>query len=93
MDRSELEKLAYLARLNVDDDVLDEVAQSITNVLALVDQLQSADTGGVAPMAHPQDAQQQLREDKVTEPDVREQYQAIAPQVEDGLYLVPKVIE
>ena len=93
MDRSELEKLANLAQLNVDDNVFDDVTKSITDILALVDQLQSVDTTGVETMAHPQDALQRLREDKVTEPNVREQYQAIAPQTENGLYLVPKVID
>lgn len=93
MDRSELEKLAHLARINVDDDVLEDAAKSITDVLALVDQLQSANTEGVAPMAHPQDAKQRLRADEVNEPNLRDAYQAIAPQTEDGLYLVPKVID
>ncbi|GAB1258338.1 Asp-tRNA(Asn)/Glu-tRNA(Gln) amidotransferase subunit GatC [Aurantivibrio plasticivorans] len=93
MDQSELEKLAHLARIDVADDVLEDAARSITDVLALVDQLQSANTDGVAPMAHPQDAQQRLRADDVTEPNCRDAYQAIAPQTEEGLYLVPKVID
>lgn len=93
MDRSELEKLANLARLNVGDNVLDEVAKSITDVLTLVDHLQSVDTTGVETMAHPQDALQTLRDDVVSEDNVREEYQAIAPQTENGLYLVPKVID
>ncbi|MGH1472429.1 MAG: Asp-tRNA(Asn)/Glu-tRNA(Gln) amidotransferase subunit GatC [Cellvibrionaceae bacterium] len=93
MNRSELEKLANLARLNVDENVLDDAAKSITDILALVDQLQAVDTAGVATMAHPQDAVQVLREDNVTESNVRDQYQSIAPQTENGLYLVPKVID
>lgn len=93
VERSELEKLAHLARLNVADNVFDEVAQSITDVLALVDRLQSADTQGVEPMAHPQDALQRLRTDQVTEANHRDDFQAIAPQTESGLYLVPKVID
>lgn len=93
MDRSELEKLAELARLNVDDNVFDEVAKSIADVLALVDQLQSVDTQGIETMAHPQDALQRLRDDQVTEPDVRDQFMAIAPETDAGLYLVPRVIE
>ncbi|MEX1032664.1 MAG: Asp-tRNA(Asn)/Glu-tRNA(Gln) amidotransferase subunit GatC [Cellvibrionaceae bacterium] len=93
MDRSELEKLALLARLNVDDSVFDEVAQGIGDVLALVEQLQAVDTQGVEPMAHPLDALQRLRPDDITEGNCRDTYQAIAPQTEKGLYLVPKVIE
>lgn len=93
MDRPELEKLAHLARLTVADNVLDEVAQSITDILALVDQLQAVDTAGVEPMAHPLNASQRLRPDEVTESNQRELFLAIAPQSENGLYLVPKVID
>lgn len=93
MDRSELENLALLARLNVDDSVFHEVSQGIDDVLALVEQLQAVDTEGVEPMAHPLDALQRLRADEVTEGNCRETYQAIAPQTEKGLYLVPKVID
>ncbi|WP_188149968.1 Asp-tRNA(Asn)/Glu-tRNA(Gln) amidotransferase subunit GatC [Teredinibacter waterburyi] len=93
MDVSEIEKLAHLARLNINDETIDETAKSITGVLALVDQLQAANTDGTAPMAHPLDAIQKLRIDEVSEPNQRERFQAIAPATEDGLYLVPKVIE
>jgi aspartyl-tRNA(Asn)/glutamyl-tRNA(Gln) amidotransferase subunit C len=93
VDRSDIVKLANLARLNVSESALDEVANSIGNVLALVDQLQAVDTGDVEPMAHPLDALQRLRDDVVTEPNRRERFQAIAPATENGLYLVPKVIE
>lgn len=93
VDRSELEKLALLARLNVDDSVFEEVSQGISDVLALVEQLQAVDTGGVEPMSHPLDTVQRLRPDEVSEANRRDAFQAIAPQTEDGLYLVPKVIE
>jgi aspartyl/glutamyl-tRNA(Asn/Gln) amidotransferase subunit C (EC 6.3.5.-) len=93
VDVSEIEKLAHLARLNINDETIDETAKSITGVLALVDQLQAANTEGTAPMAHPLDAIQKLRIDEVSEPNQRERFQAIAPATEDGLYLVPKVIE
>lgn len=93
MDRSEIQKLATLAKLNISADAVDEVAESIANVLALVDQLQAADTRGVEPMAHPLDAVQRLRPDEVTEPNQRAAFQAIAPATENGLYLVPKVID
>lgn len=93
MERSELEKLALLARLNVDDSVFEDVSQGISQVLGLVEQLQAVDTQGVEPMAHPLDALQRLRPDEVTEGNCRGAYQAIAPQTENGLYLVPKVID
>ena len=65
----------------------------LNGILALIDQMRAVDTTGVEPMSHPQQAMQRLREDEVTERDRREAFQAIAPATEDGLYLVPKVIE
>lgn len=93
MNPSDIENLSNLARLQVDQETLEETAKSITDVLALVDQLQAADTDGVAPMAHPLDAVQRLRADDISETNQREKFQAIAPATEDGLYLVPKVID
>lgn len=93
MDRTEIEALANLAKLHVNTEVVDEVASSITDILTMVDQLQAVDTQNVEPMAHPQDGSQRLRSDEVAEVDVRQEFQAIAPQTEGGLYLVPKVIE
>jgi len=65
----------------------------LNGILAMVDAMRAVDTTGVEPMAHPQEATQRLREDRVTENDEREIFQSVAPAVEDGLYLVPKVIE
>jgi aspartyl-tRNA(Asn)/glutamyl-tRNA(Gln) amidotransferase subunit C len=93
VDRSDIAKLAVLARIAISDDAADEVANRISTVLALVDQLQAVNTDGVLPMAHPLDAVQRLRVDVVTEPNQRELFQSIAPAVQDGLYLVPQVIE
>lgn len=93
MDQSDIAKLANLAHLDINDTTAGEVAESINAILGLVDQLQAADTDGVEPMAHPQDAQQRLRRDEVSEGNVREKFQAIAPATEQGLYLVPKVID
>ena len=93
MDASAIEKLAHLARLEISAATVEETATSITEVLALVDELQAADTGNTTPMAHPLDAKQRLREDVVSESDVREVFQAIAPATADGVYLVPKVID
>ncbi|BFM10776.1 Asp-tRNA(Asn)/Glu-tRNA(Gln) amidotransferase subunit GatC [Simiduia litorea] len=93
VDRSDIEKLGELARLEISEATIDEVTNRLANVLALVDQLQAADTDKVAPMAHPMDANQRLRADVVTETNQRDAFQAIAPATEDGLYLVPKVID
>jgi aspartyl-tRNA(Asn)/glutamyl-tRNA(Gln) amidotransferase subunit C len=88
---TEIEKLAQLARLEIRPKDLAEVATRITNVLALVDQLQAVNTDAVAPMAHPLDAVQRLRADTVTEPDQREEFLAIAPATDNDLDPVPKV--
>lgn len=93
VDRSDIAKLAELARIAISENTADQVANSISDVLALVDQLQAVNTDGVVPMAHPLDAVQRLRTDEVTEPNQRECFQAIAPATQDGLYLVPQVIE
>ena len=93
VDRSDIEKLADLARIEVTENTVDEVASSISDILTLVDQLQAVDTTGVAPMAHPLDAVQRLRADQVTEENQRDALQANAPATEDGLFLVPKVID
>ncbi|MDX1453810.1 MAG: Asp-tRNA(Asn)/Glu-tRNA(Gln) amidotransferase subunit GatC [Oleiphilaceae bacterium] len=89
----DIKKIAHLARLQVSSEEAEKLSGDIANILALVDQLQSADTTGVEPMANPLDAIQVLRADEVTEHNQRDKYQAIAPATEDGLYLVPKVIE
>lgn len=90
---SDIAKLAHLARIAVSDDEVNLVTERISDVLNLVDQLQAVNTEGVQPMAHPLDATQRLRADQVTEPNQRDEFQAIAPATEDGLYLVPRVIE
>ncbi len=93
LERSEVESIAHLARLAVDEADIPRYAEELSRILDLVAQMNSVDTQGVAPMAHPQDVHQRLRADEVTESDQRDHFQGIAPQVEDGLYLVPKVIE
>ncbi|MEQ8955189.1 MAG: Asp-tRNA(Asn)/Glu-tRNA(Gln) amidotransferase subunit GatC [Gammaproteobacteria bacterium] len=93
LDKSEVEKIAYLARLRITDSEADEVAGRITAILALIDQMQSVNTDSVEPLAHPVDAVQRLRADEVTESNQRDALQTLAPATEDGLYLVPKVIE
>jgi aspartyl-tRNA(Asn)/glutamyl-tRNA(Gln) amidotransferase subunit C len=90
---ADIEKLAHLARLDIKADAMPDVASRIANVLRLVDQLTALDTDHVTPMAHPLDAVQRLSPDIVTEPNQRESFLAIAPASEQGLYLVPKVID
>jgi aspartyl-tRNA(Asn)/glutamyl-tRNA(Gln) amidotransferase subunit C len=89
----DVEKIAYLARLGIDHKDIESYAQDLSNMLDLMKQMGETDTNGVLPMAHPMDQIQRLRADEVTETDSRDNFQKIAPLVEDGLYLVPKVIE
>ncbi len=93
IERHEIEKLATLARIAIDDSTINEVSRRLGSVLELVDQLQAADTEGVEAMSHPVQAIQRLREDEVTEINQRDALQATSPDIEDGLFLVPKVIE
>ena len=93
IEQDEIEKIAELARISIAEDQIGELTQRITEILAMVDQLQAVDTRGVAPMANPLDATARLRADKITESNQRDAFQAIAPAVEAGLYLVPKVID
>ncbi len=85
--------IADLARIELAEAEAQALARELNGILAIVDEMLAVDTAGIVPMAHPQDARQRLRDDVVTETDERELFQSIAPQVEDGLYLVPRVIE
>ncbi len=93
IEQGEIEKIAELSRIRIADEEIGQVTQRITEILQMVDQLQAVDTHNVEPMANPLDATQRLRPDKVTQSNRRDAFQAIAPAVENGLYLVPKVIE
>ena len=93
IEQDEIEKIAELARIRISDEQIGQVTRRITEILQMVDQLQAVDTRDIEPMANPLDATQRLRADEVTESDRREAFQAIAPAVENGLYLVPKVID
>ncbi len=93
LSKAEVENIAHLARLRLGDDELSNVIENLSRIIDFVDQLQAVDTAGVEPMAHPLEMVQRLRDDAVTEQDQRDLYQANAPAVEAGLYLVPKVIE
>lgn len=89
----QIKQVALLARLSLPADKVEPYARQLSNILDMVGQLSNAATDEVAPMAHPLDMVQRLRPDVVTEPNRREDFQAIAPAVDNGLYLVPKVIE
>jgi aspartyl-tRNA(Asn)/glutamyl-tRNA(Gln) amidotransferase subunit C len=93
LDPKDIRKLCDLARLEITDAELGDVAKKLSSIVAMVGELQAVDTEGVAPMAHPLDRPQRLRADIVTETDRHELYQRNAPLVERDLYLVPKVIE
>ncbi|MDH5395782.1 MAG: Asp-tRNA(Asn)/Glu-tRNA(Gln) amidotransferase subunit GatC [Gammaproteobacteria bacterium] len=93
LDKNDVEKIAHLARLAISGDDIPGYANSLSNILALVEQMDAVNTDAVSPMAHPHEAHQRLREDRVSEENQREHFQAIAPSVEEGLYLVPQVIE
>jgi aspartyl-tRNA(Asn)/glutamyl-tRNA(Gln) amidotransferase subunit C len=89
----DVRRIARLARLEVSERELEAVRGELDGILGLVAELQAVDTAGVAPMAHAQDVTLRLRDDGVSEADRRAAHDAIAPAVEAGLYLVPKVIE
>ena len=93
----QVRRIARLARLEISPHEVAPVAARLNRVLGLIEQMSAVDTRGIEPMAHPLDALlpqgQRLRPDEVTEQDRREAYQAVAPATQDGLYLVPKVIE
>ena len=93
ISRADIEKVAVLARIRLDDKQIPALENDLSNILSLVDQLSAANTDNVEPLAHPLDAVQRLRADEVTESNQREAFQAIAPATENGLYLVPRVIE
>lgn len=93
LTRADVEKIAHLARVAIREEDIPAYAENLSNILALVEQMEAVDTAGVDPLAHPLDAVQRLRPDVVTESDLRDDFQSVAPRTEDGLYLVPKVIE
>ena len=93
LDKTDVEKIAHLARLAIDETDIPSYVRELSNIFDLVEQLGEADTSNISPMAHPLDAHQRLRPDVVTETNQRELFQSIAPETVDGLYLVPQVIE
>ena len=90
---NQVARIADLARLELSAAEAAAMQQQLNDILAMIDQMNAVDTQGVEPMSHPQEAAQPLREDVASDPGDRDLHSAIAPAVEDGLYLVPKVIE
>jgi aspartyl-tRNA(Asn)/glutamyl-tRNA(Gln) amidotransferase subunit C len=98
LDLSDVKRLAILAQLHLTDEQANQTLPKLNGIFDLVEQMQAVDTAGIEPLNHPiaafqQDLSLRLREDIVTEPNRREDYQRVAPATQDGLYLVPKVIE
>ena len=93
ISKSDVERVARLARIGIEPHEAERYSIDLSNILTLVEQMNKIDTEGIQPMAHPQDIQLRLRDDEVKEVNKRDQFQAIAPAVKQGLYLVPKVID
>lgn len=93
LNKEDVEKIAHLARIALSEDDIPQYARNLSDILHFVDQMNAVDTTGLTPVAHPLNLTAWTREDTVSERDQREHFQRIAPQVEGGLYLVPKVIE
>ena len=89
----EVKRIAYLARIEVSEAEAVQTQGQLNDILGLIESMRAVDTEGIEPMSHAQDLMLRLREDAVTESDQHALFQSVAPQVEDGLYLVPKVIE
>jgi aspartyl-tRNA(Asn)/glutamyl-tRNA(Gln) amidotransferase subunit C len=93
LSSAEVDKIAHLARIALNQADVPKYAENLSNILHLVEQMNLIDTSNILPMAHPMDMAARMRPDAVTETDQRALFQSIAPQVDVGLYLVPKVIE
>ena len=93
VSKSDIGKIANLANLQILTEDEDSYVQDLTKILQLIEQMENVDTSGILPMSHPQDIELRLRSDEVTEPDQRTILQQLAPNTENGLYLVPKVID
>ena len=93
LENTDIDKIAILARLQVTPSETNDYANSISSILSLIDQMQQVSTDGIEPLSNPHDASQRLRKDEVTCDNQREAFIALAPAAQDGLYLVPKVLD
>lgn len=93
LSKDQVQNIAILARLTIAEDEVDDVVDKLSRIVDFVDQLQAAPTADVVPMAHPLNTSQRLRPDKVTETNERDRFQVNSTSVQDGMYLVPKVLD
>lgn len=93
LDKNAVERIAQLARLSLDPGEIQDYQHDLGQILDLVDQLEAATTANIKPLAHPLDLAARLRPDEISEANQRDAFQAHAPSVADGYYLVPKVID
>jgi aspartyl-tRNA(Asn)/glutamyl-tRNA(Gln) amidotransferase subunit C len=93
LNKSDIDKIAWLARLAIAENDVPNYTRDLSNILNLVEQMDQVDTGAIEALAHPLEIPARLRPDEITETDQRDHFQQIAPAVKDGHYLVPKVIE
>jgi aspartyl-tRNA(Asn)/glutamyl-tRNA(Gln) amidotransferase subunit C len=90
---ADVHRIAHLARIEIDATAATEVHRKLEAIFAMINELQAVDTTGIVPMAHAQDVMLPLRDDEVSDTDQHALFQSVAPAVEDGLYLVPRVVE
>jgi aspartyl-tRNA(Asn)/glutamyl-tRNA(Gln) amidotransferase subunit C len=93
LDKADIDKIAWLARISISEEDTSNYLHDVSNILELVEKMNNVDTDNIEPLAHPLELTARLRDDRVTETDQRAQFQEIAPAVDNGHYLVPKVIE
>ena len=93
INKEEIKKIAHLARINVSQAELEQVEKKLVGILTLIEKMQEVNTDSIDPMSHALDINQPLREDKVTEKDIRDKSLSLAPHSEQSLFIVPQVIE
>jgi len=93
LDKETVTGIAALARIGIEPGETESYASELSKILEFVEQMDQVDTDNVEPLTHPQDRLLRMREDRVTEINQRDAFQSLAPAVEDGLYLVPRVVE
>ncbi len=93
LNTEDIKRIAHLARIQINDDEAAQTLTKLTGIMGLIEQMQAVDTTGITPMSHSQDVVQRLREDVISKTNQREAFQSLAPATQDGLYLVPRVVE
>jgi len=93
LNLEDVARIALLSRIELSSAERENTRDQLNGILGFIEQLQAIDTTGIEPMAHAVDVVQRLRPDRVTETDRRAEFQALAPEAESGLYLVPRVVE